>query len=75
MPNLDRTGPQGKGPRTGRGLGLGAGRGLRASNRPLGSSICTCPKCGHEEPHKRGIPCTQVECPKCKTPMKGVNCL
>jgi hypothetical protein len=39
------------------------------------SGKCTCPKCGHEEAHKRGVPCSQAECPKCKTPMKGVNCL
>ena len=67
MPNLDRTGPQGRGPQTGRGMGV--------RNRPLGSGKCTCPKCGHEESHKRGVPCTQVKCPKCKTPMKGANCL
>ena len=71
MPNLDGTGPQGRGPRTGRGIGRGAG----AGNRPLGSSICTCPKCGHEISHQRGIPCTKVKCPKCKTLMKGVNCI
>jgi len=67
MPNLDGTGPRGKGPRTGRGVGV--------RSRPLGSSVCTCPKCGHEEPHKRGVPCTQAKCPKCQTSMKGVNCL
>jgi len=65
MPNLDGTGPQGAGPRTGRGVG----------NRPLGSSKCTCPKCGHEMSHVRGVPCTEVKCLKCKTPMKGVNCI
>ena len=71
MPNLDGTGPGGRGPRTGRGFR----RGIGVSNRPLGSSICICPKCGHEESHKRGIPCTQVKCSKCETPMKGVNCI
>ncbi|MEA3355619.1 MAG: hypothetical protein U9Q63_04025 [Patescibacteria group bacterium] len=74
MPNLDGTGSQGKG--AGRGAGRGTGRGLGRStgNRPLGSSICTCPKCGHEMSHVRGVPCTKVKCPKCKTLMQGVNC-
>ncbi|MBU0578882.1 DUF5320 family protein [Patescibacteria group bacterium] len=73
MPNLDGTGPSGQGPRTGRGAGRGCG--LGQGNRPLGSNVCTCPKCGHEESHQRGNPCSQTNCPKCQTPMKGVNCL
>jgi hypothetical protein len=44
-------------------------------NKPLGSIVCTCPKCGHEEAHQRSIPCANKKCPKCQTPMKGVNCL
>ena len=72
MPNLDGTGPMGRGARTGRGRGQARGR---VVNRPLGSSVCTCPKCGHEEPHKRGVPCSKVKCVKCGTLMKGVNCL
>ena len=39
------------------------------------SSRCTCPKCGHREPHQRGVPCSQVKCSKCQTLMKGKNCL
>ena len=70
MPNLDGTGPLGKGPKTGRGRGRGVGKGQQ-----LGSEKCTCPKCGNEEPHKRGIPCSKGKCPKCQTLMKGVNCL
>jgi len=66
MPNLDGTGPMGQGPRTGR-------RGMR-SNRPLGSALCTCPKCGHQEPHRRAVACTQTLCPKCGTAMQGANC-
>ena len=63
-----------------RGFGRGLGRGIgaffgRGQGRPLGSDICTCPKCGYEESHKRATPCTQTNCPKCQTPMRGVNCL
>ena len=28
---------------------------------------CVCPKCGYKEPHKRGIPCPSIKCPKCGT--------
>ena len=48
----------------------GRGRGVRA-----GSNVCKCPKCGHTEPHTRGVPCTQTKCPKCGTPMRGENCI
>jgi len=65
MPNLDGTGPMGKGPRTRR----------RMQNRPLGSNICACPKCGYEKSRQQGTPCSQSNCPKCQTPMKGANCL
>jgi uncharacterized Zn finger protein (UPF0148 family) len=30
---------------------------------------CICPNCGHREPHKRGIPCYGIKCPKCDTPL------
>ena len=71
MPNRDKTGNTG-----GRGMGVGRGRGRgNAGNRPLGSDFCTCPKCGHQEPHaQRGMPCTQIKCPKCKTLMTGEFC-
>lgn len=41
---------------------------------PIGSSVCTCPKCGYEADHERGKPCSQGKCPKCGTEMQGVNC-
>ena len=30
---------------------------------------CICPNCGHRVPHRRGVPCTQVKCPACGSPM------
>ena len=90
MPGLDRTGPLGQGPRTGRGRGVGTGQG-RAAGRGtgLGQGLgrgagrrgvggvaeCVCPKCGHKAPHARGVPCTEVKCPKCETMMQGDYCL
>lgn len=26
---------------------------------------CVCPKCGHLQPHHRGIPCQEERCEKC----------
>jgi len=28
-------------------------------------SYCVCNKCGEKIPHKRGIKCTTIKCPKC----------
>ncbi|MDD2270280.1 MAG: hypothetical protein PHG60_01725 [Candidatus Dojkabacteria bacterium] len=50
--------------------GLGRGRGSGKATK-----VCTCPKCGHTEDFTRGIPCTQKECTKCGTAMKGDLCL
>ena len=27
---------------------------------------CACQKCGYKIPHARGVPCSTLECPKCK---------
>ncbi|MCR4410187.1 MAG: ferredoxin [Candidatus Saccharicenans sp.] len=28
---------------------------------------CVCPKCGHRQEHRAGIPCLEERCPKCGT--------
>jgi hypothetical protein len=61
----------------GQGQGRGAGQGRRGQGRgrmggPLaGGAVgtCVCPKCGHREPHERGVPCIQKRCPECGTLM------
>jgi predicted Fe-Mo cluster-binding NifX family protein len=63
--------------RGGMGAGGGQGQGRVGQGRgrmggPLaGGSVgtCLCPKCGHREPHERGVPCVQRKCPKCGTAM------
>ncbi|MBD3329623.1 hypothetical protein GF357_03960 [Candidatus Dojkabacteria bacterium] len=78
MPNLDGTGPGGKGPRTGRGRGNSrgsSGQGRGGKRQGLGgSSECVCPKCGHTVDHKRGVPCSDSKCQKCGTSMRGQFC-
>lgn len=76
MPFGDGTGPQGLGPRTGRGRGRGPARGRMPArrsfsgggggNRPAGiDGNCVCPKCWTTIPHTRGKPCYEFNCPKC----------
>jgi len=62
MPNLDGTGPVGQRPR----------RNAQRNNLEL--KKCICQKCGYQESQKRGTPCSQVKCSKCKTLMNGENC-
>jgi predicted Fe-Mo cluster-binding NifX family protein len=58
----------------GRG-GRGPGRGVQRLGRmggPLAAGpggSCVCPRCGRREPHERGIPCTQKQCPTCGVAM------
>ena len=63
----------------GSGKGAGGGQGQRKSGQgrgrmggPLAAGAvgtCLCPKCGQTEPHERGVPCAQKQCPKCGTAM------
>lgn len=43
--------------------GQGLGRKGRYAAGPEG--ICACPGCGYEQPHERGLPCPNINCPKC----------
>jgi uncharacterized protein len=59
-----------------RGLGRGAGRG-RGRGRmggpfaagPAGKCVCTNPDCKNEASHQAGVPCYQLKCSKCGSPM------
>ncbi|MBN1504692.1 MAG: hypothetical protein JW952_06515 [Candidatus Eisenbacteria bacterium] len=72
-----RGGGMGQGRGGGIGQGRGAGQGRRGQGRgrmggPLAAGAtgdCVCPKCGHREPHQRGVPCMQRQCPQCGTLM------
>ncbi len=45
----------------------GAGRGRPVSPEMRG--MCVCPRCGHCEPHRRGVSCLHVQCPLCGSMM------
>jgi len=53
-----------------RGEGIGVG-GERQGDG--GADYCICPNCGYKETHTKGIPCSEKKCPKCGTPLKGIN--
>lgn len=71
MPFGDGTGPLGQGPGTGRGMGRGGGRGRMGGNRPGAGpgGVCVCPNCKLSAPHKAGVPCYNMNCPKCGAKM------
>ena len=71
MPRGDGTGPYGQGPGTGRGLGRGGGRGRMGGSRPGAGPTgnCICPSCGAKVDHQAGVPCYDMNCPKCGTKM------
>lgn len=61
--------PRGIG-RSGRGRGMGRGRmGGPFAAGPGGFCVCTNPECKNEISHQAGVPCYQVKCPKCGSPM------
>jgi predicted Fe-Mo cluster-binding NifX family protein len=66
-------GGMGRGGGQGRGQGSGQGQGRRGriggSFADGAAGACLCPNCGHSEPHERGVPCVQKQCPKCGTAM------
>ena len=52
------------------GRGAGAGRGRQPGGFGLGpAGECVCTKCGHTVAHTRGVPCYNMKCPKCGSPM------
>ncbi len=54
----------------GRGGDLGrGGMGRRGGSGAGPGGECVCPQCGARVPHQPGVPCTQVRCPQCGTPM------
>jgi len=64
----------GRGQGGGRGMGgaAGTGQGLgRMGGRKMAGPAgeCVCPQCGHREPHQRGVPCFERQCPECGTTM------
>lgn len=55
----------------GQSRGNGGGRGRMGGDAAGlgGACVCTNPDCRHEMPHQRGVPCYQLRCPKCSSPM------
>lgn len=56
---------QGGAGRARQGLGQGQGRGRQGGSAAGPDGVCVCPRCGHAQPHQRGVPCAQAECPQC----------
>lgn len=69
--NMNGKGRNGTGKNSGQGQGRsGQGRGRMSGPLAAGAvGACLCPKCGHREPHERGVPCLRKQCPKCGTVM------
>lgn len=59
-------------PGFGRGTKMAGGRGLGGgpyAAGPGGECQCTNPKCNQTIPHQTGVPCYQLKCSKCGSPM------
>lgn len=73
MPRGDGTGPMGQGPGKGQGGGMGqkqgGGAGRKGGRSPGPDGNCVCLSCGETLSHQQGVPCNQIKCPKCGTPM------
>ena len=68
MPRGDATGTHFEGAaESARGRGRGRMSGSKAGAGPGGQ--CVCPSCGATVTHQAGLPCYQIECPKCNTSM------
>ena len=66
--NSNNRGGRGMGGCQDMGQGRGQGGGRMGSSRATGvGGNCVCNKCGHREPHERGVPCLQKKCPQCGT--------
>ncbi len=65
---FDCAGRGGSGRGCGQGRGRGSGQGGGFGHRGPGGN-CVCPDCGEKVPHKRGVPCVDMKCPKCGASM------
>lgn len=54
-------------------VGISRGRGGRGRMRGQFAAgpggYCVCPKCKHKVPHRVGVPCYNIKCPNCSSPM------
>ena len=68
MPKGDGRGPMGQGHATGR-FGEKSKPGHMDGSGAGPDGKCVCPNCDNLVPHKTGVPCNQMKCPKCGTTM------
>lgn len=60
----------GSGSGNGRGRRSGGGMGKNRTNAGLGGGgMCVCTSCGSTVNHQRGVPCYEMKCPDCDSPM------
>jgi len=70
MPGGNGTGPAGQGPGISRSNEGNERCGIRSAKTSRGpGGVCICPQCGFETPHQSGVPCMQVKCGRCGSPM------